>query len=775
MKKINNRHYIYLFLINLSLGLLNLSAYFTNNIFNIVVSLLSIIIFSSLSFIYLYNILNNYIDKKYELIKIRDLLIILLMFFEYFLIKNGYGLIIKYCDWSYNWDIKWKIIMSFCILCFAVILIEIIVKVHKHNNLVKEKVITDCEFQQKFLANNDLTDKIRKYYDNKNIDGAILIDGSWGSGKTYYINKYIDLFNSAENGRAVYVSLNGLKSIEEINNALFAALHPIFSSVKNSPILKVLNCATKYSVDLLDLDIESLSEIRIDIGKFDAKLIIFDDVERCQLDIPSLFGYIDNIKSSCNKIILIADEKELMGYRFLEESYHNKVITSNIYIAKAIGNSKDKEKKDESKIEDLLYESVGKKPSKHEKVRKELGEIEKALYPKSYYEVVKEKLIWNTYRFNFDINILFDSFVNNNEYAKIKEIIDNSKELITKIEERTNCSNLRTYKCALEYFSEIFEELDFESFGNKDDIIEEVLVNIFVLIIHYKHPLKDSFEDSIRINKKEYKRLISFNRFNDGLIVDFDELKSELQKTDRELTETKEKKAPEYIINLRETWAYMKDDYLTENIKSLIQAYESKQLKIDYFVLFYHYLHTYIKVYGFDSDLNLDDVKNELIRRIEASNEYVENDKYFMMSYKIYKEEDPAIQELYNALEKMNQRKKSSDIVESAMDPSRLSYESIEKISNQAMGRRAFISLFSSDELLDFIKKSDNETFGDFRSLVNRVYSFSNIKDYFEEDKESIEKLINELEKYSEKCESKTKRKLIEWFIDYLKEILSRL
>ena len=107
-----------------------------------------------------------------------------------------------------------------------------------------------------------------------------------------------------------------------------------------------------------------------------------------------------------------------------------------------------------------------------------------------------------------------------------------------------------------------------------------------------------------------------------------------------------------------------------------------------------------------------------------------------------------AILEIYKALDTMNQKYKTTDIKESVTNTSGKTFKDFEKISNQAIGRRAFISLFSNEELMEFIRKTDNETLEDFRLLIHKVYGFSNINDYFEDDRDSIDALIKSLEKF---------------------------
>lgn len=777
MKKINVSYIIYLLIILCSLMVISISSFFSNDTFNIVAALVFIIVFSSVLFLTLYQLIFKYASKNYIFSKNKMYIFLFVIFSEYYVIKYGYELLIKFCEWSFSWTLKWKIIILVSICFIIIINIYSVVNVIKNNERVKDKIISLDDLKKDFKANEEVTNKLDYYYDNKNIDGAVFLNGSWGSGKTYYIEKYVDFFNSNKKERAVYVSLNGLKSVDEVNNALLAALHPVLSATKKSPILKVLSCATKYTTDILSINYDSLSEINFDISKFDANLIVFDDIERCQVEIPVLFGYIDLIKKSCSKIILVADEKELLNYLFPEEAYHNKAVSSNVLIAnncskaEETGETKNKDKKDI--ITSILNE---KNDSKYSGIVRELEEIEKNIYPKKYYEIIKEKVVWDTIPFVFDINILFDTIINYSEYENIKEIVINNKNIIMKIEDMFKCRNLRTYKCALDVLKYLHNENIFDSYSHKEEIERKVLVNVFALMINYKHPSKFGIDFPIRIDGEEYEKLVSFSEYNNGIYVDIEELESELSLKENELSEIDEDKVPIYILELKETWVYKTDEDLTNNINELLNAYNDNKLDIKYFILCYHYLYSYIEEFGFElKDVKLDDVKNELIERINSSNKYVDLEDFHFMLDNFYENEIGDIKEIYHTLESMNQRYESKEIVKESLNISNLPLDRIKKISEQAIGRKAFLSLFSVNDLMDYIKKADNEGVAYFRLLIHQVYEFSNLSDFFEADKQTIQDFIGKLKEYNKDCESKTKKKLIEWFIDNLKEILGRL
>lgn len=70
---------------------------------------------------------------------------------------------------------------------------------------------------------------------------AVLIRGEWGAGKTWFVKEVFELNQTDKVDKSkLYVSLNGVSSIAEIENEFFRQLHPLRSS-KGAKIAGRLN------------------------------------------------------------------------------------------------------------------------------------------------------------------------------------------------------------------------------------------------------------------------------------------------------------------------------------------------------------------------------------------------------------------------------------------------------------------------------------------------------------------------------------------------------
>ncbi len=148
---------------------------------------------------------------------------------------------------------------------------------------------------------------------------AVLLQGEWGSGKTWFIDKYR---KKIKDQKCLYVSLYGMTSFSDIEDTFFQQLHPILSSKGMAITGKILKGLLKGSLKIdLDGDKKDDGTVSIQIPDInlpdylrntDQCILIFDDLERCKIDLSNMLGYINSFVEHQNlKVILIANEREL--------------------------------------------------------------------------------------------------------------------------------------------------------------------------------------------------------------------------------------------------------------------------------------------------------------------------------------------------------------------------------------------------------------------------------------------------------------------------------
>lgn len=159
---------------------------------------------------------------------------------------------------------------------------------------------------------------------------AVLLKGKWGCGKTHFINHWIDAYQKQEAEdkvlEPVYVSLYGLSETKQITTAINRVLYPILygkAAKAGKTFLKfmsaiVLKCDVDWNKDgnsdfSMDLGLDALSIFKSEDEKVKrGNLLIFDDLERCDIPMKKLLGYLNFFVEQCNcHLIVIGDEDKI--------------------------------------------------------------------------------------------------------------------------------------------------------------------------------------------------------------------------------------------------------------------------------------------------------------------------------------------------------------------------------------------------------------------------------------------------------------------------------
>lgn len=197
------------------------------------------------------------------------------------------------------------------------------------------------------MANsNEHIEEFLNYYLEKETspDYAVLITGCWGSGKTYFIKQYLagknpdgqkkdvaqirEWLTDCEKYTVVYASLFGAKSRAEMDQRVLEKLHPILNSkwLKTVPgavslIGKILGTLSSNPAgaaigsvagDAGEFAANKIIEtLKQKSKKFERLVVVFDDVERADMPLPELLGYlnayVEHLHVPC---ILLADKEK---------------------------------------------------------------------------------------------------------------------------------------------------------------------------------------------------------------------------------------------------------------------------------------------------------------------------------------------------------------------------------------------------------------------------------------------------------------------------------
>lgn len=286
------------------------------------------------------------------------------------------------------------------------------------------------------MKNEFIKNFLIEYINNPDPQYAIMLKGDWGSGKTFFINKWIEDYKKRLDKNIIlepiYVSLYGLKDTAQITTEIDRKLNPILYSKGVEITKKFLKLAGKIVLRTdIDLNNDNEKEMQINAtldslslltskgdkdSNIGSKLIIFDDLERCNIDIKNLLGYINSfVEHGACHVIIIGDE---------------------------------------TKVED-----------------------------KDKLQEFKEKTIGREFEIVTDEENALNCFI---EEMKLTNYIGNNREFILGCFKSTKCNNLRILRQSLYDFNTLYNKLNSELINKGECILKSILGSYIVIYCEYK-------------------------------------------------------------------------------------------------------------------------------------------------------------------------------------------------------------------------------------------------------------------------------------------------
>ncbi|MBR0350952.1 MAG: hypothetical protein IJH76_03950 [Clostridia bacterium] len=349
----------------------------------------------------------------------------------------------------------------------------------------------------------DLVESILDYVRSDYTDYAIMINGEWGSGKTHFWNNKIK--NKIEsmqlNGKrytTIYMSLYGISNLEEISKKIFIET----TQLMDRNLRKFMNAHGQTSIpeyaktglDMANLFGVSKSGDRMDYGDFfstDDKVLCFDDLERANVDVIDILGYINNfVEHDHIKTIIICNEKEL------STKFKSSNLEMKTFIATYLLDKQDELKKTDKPMVEKIQEK-----------------IEHVFDKANDYERIKEKLIGETFeyapKFDYIINGILMRYEKNPDLIRF---LRENTNLIISTFHRSGTRNLRILKHAINDFEKIFDMVNKSHQNTSNRVIQTMLIFTIAVSFEIKtgRVIKEKFVN-IKDNE-EYKAILVSSR-----------------------------------------------------------------------------------------------------------------------------------------------------------------------------------------------------------------------------------------------------------------------
>lgn len=349
-------------------------------------------------------------------------------------------------------------------------------------------------------------EEIIHYFKDPIYPYALMIDGSWGIGKSFFVRKKLipRLEEKSEDlgvSKVKFISLYGCNDPttlkdkiyskiidDEVNNIIdMVQKGKVFDGKndRNKGVIKFIlprikNLALK-EIEKLGIDLNALEMKPIDFIEFltplSEYLIIFDDIERCKCQIDELFGTLNElVEHEGAKLILVANESEIMQ----NESNSNRAL-------EIIAASNDKLYFPDPDMEEDITAS----PSDHfslEEVNDRVNKLFKGSDSALYYKRVKEKIIGHTIAYKPDVTSTMHLIAAGLSNKALADIVDSQVGRYSEYMSFYKHCNFRTFQFFLSKASFLYSHCSRMQFDEdvKASLMREIVWECFQACLVFK-------------------------------------------------------------------------------------------------------------------------------------------------------------------------------------------------------------------------------------------------------------------------------------------------
>lgn len=632
------------------------------------------------------------------------------------------------------------------------------------------------------MTEQQIQDEILRYIKDMSYNYAVLIDGEWGSGKTYFVkNTLINIIKKQEElsetpRKIKYISLYGCKSVKEIQeNIAWSFAEEAYEKVKNKTNLSETAEKVSSNIFLTSRKIGNLIlkkflpeddayEVALDWLNLESGIFIFDDLERCDCPINEVFGILNGLVEHENtKVVIVANEKEvsnIINTQCLEWQYY---ITLD-------------DRVDWPKSEDNDSKIYGNKNSNSISLN-EMERRRRLLFPvkenDNNYKKIREKLIGVTLKYEPDIPLIISEIIeSSNCDDSTKSILKMKKDNFEAIMKNFKHMNLRTFQFFISKMNYLLEK--FSSVKINEEYIERIRNHIisetFEQAVKFKSNYKPSRDQFSWLRNEQETKFQSIKEYIISGTYVHANYEHDILNLQKELYVNVPADDPYYL--LYQQYFLNTQAWCEENIEKVLKRLESNKYPISFYVKIIIAIQRLINL-GFENKY-MDRTKKLMLDNIFKSCElnqlnpdvwYIEDLKFKESIGKIIEEINEAIKNHSNIISK----EKVTDILKNEDWIDRLDKYINPKEDSYVQDKVVF-SKAPTNLWVDVLNKASSEQIYDFRILLNSLYPPNDIRNSYLEDKDTIKGIIKELKNSKEN--DLIKKASISWLTEQFDDIV---
>lgn len=662
-----------------------------------------------------------------------------------------------------------------------------------------------------YLDEEAISAEIMSYIKSKIYNYAVLIDGDWGSGKTYFVQNHLIPKLEESEYLPIYISLYGIDSIDSVSQKIALSLlvnkvpadkksvakqcfpvigsfvFPIGQTLLNIRGLSVLEPLLKSSVE--DIPWEKILDVFSDSKP---RIFIFDDLERCSLPINEILGYINGfVEHESEKVIIVANQKAIgkMSLRNNLEAKYQVVLNPQLHLSEKARTRSQPYYTSQNRLADKTITKFTPDQLKHHTAE---------LFSENLlYREIKEKLVGQELYFCPTLQKTIPHIIDASSLDdECKKSLRQSLEKITHVFHQEKCTNLRSFQSALVIFSRIWN-LPFNKDINPLDRCQ-LIADLFIAILHstiqqkkggHRHnwEQRQSYAQyCYSENTLDFTRWFLGFRFVEDYIFDstlnIDNSISTINAyVQNEITKPREKEHDP----LQKTASYwLMNDEEVENLYNelydCIKTHNYTHIELFKSLSFVYRL----------SDLDFSVDVNDFSKRIHdivdkmppLSREAMSYFQLTMLDGSFLSSDSPSFpafkqqcDELLDLMKKNSHKMEDAQIVALFKEKDgwgKKFYEYVTANRDAFLSDKAFLSKLDIDVLTEKLRISSPKDWHDFRHAMSSVYS--NFGTFYYDDLESAKTLKTNLENtvLPSKIINNTQKK---WFIGFLQEQIDNL
>lgn len=632
------------------------------------------------------------------------------------------------------------------------------------------------------MTEQQIKEEILRYIKDQTYNYAVLIDGEWGSGKTYFVKKIIvpsineqEKFSGTD--RAVkYISLYGCKNIGDVQeNIAWSFAENARQKIKNKASWG--NSADKISENALlssrkignailekFLPKNLLYQVASDwlnLGEF---IFVFDDLERCECPINELFGFLNElIEHENTKVIIIANEKEVSGIAEVQN------LEGQYYLS--LDERIEWPKQENCALWSNQYRNSTKLSfDEMERRRKLLFPVQEA---NSSYRTIREKLIGVKLKYEPDIDVSISEIIklsNCDNFTKMR--LEKNVKVFISTMENYNHKNLRTFQFFLSKVDYLLEKLTSVEIEDeyRDAVSSHVISETFIRAVEYKanyHPARDSH---MRLSIEQDTKFQSIKLYIECGTYNQKDFQQDIWKLQVELAAKIPEDDPYYLIY--QQYYFHTQAWCEEQLEKVLQQLEKNKYPISFYEKILVSIQR-LNDLGFDIKY-MNQAKKVMLTNIESMGEVTEigSDLSYIHDLEDKERVLTIINEINNAIRQHSEitsRETVSDIL--------LQDDWVERLNQYVNPKKSLYiqdtPIFSKAEpkqWLNALHRASPKDIDAFRHILNDMYPSGVKRESYNEDAQNIRTILNELDNLEE--EDLIKKACLGWLKNQIKGIV---